>query len=289
MKRRALVGSLMLLACSTDTGQERVRVPLFLAGSDLSTEIRTADDGRLSIDAAQLAFGPLYLCAGNTAGELCDTARLEWLGSHVIDLTSASAARVGELEGISGTVRSWMYDLGISAQLTREEPFVLEAAQALNDASFRVEGHTELAGTEVKFRAEVTIAQSNQTELGVPVVRKSVSDDFEHDVGPFEPGLLIRFDARPWLSSIDLRPYLENTNCRPDGPERVCAQSIEHSCSPSGEVDDSRDCAMLGQVCLPGAGCSDELQFSEGSEAYRALRDALLVGARPTFEWGFAE
>jgi len=289
--RAGFLSTVFLLAACADTGQERVRVPLYLAGSDLAAPVRARDGSALRVTHAELAFGPLYLCAGNTAGELCDTARLEWLDSHVIDLTSAQAELVGELEGVSGVVRSWMYDLGISAQLTREEPFVLDAARALGDISFRVEGDTEIAGAPIAFRGEVAIAQSNQTELGVPVIRKSVSDDFEHDVQAMSTstdGLLVRFDAAPWLNGLDLRPYFEEVSCSPDGPQHVCEQGVELTCTAAGEVAGSRDCTVLGQVCLVGAGCSEELQFEPGSEAYRALRDGLLVGARPSFEWGFS-
>ena len=81
-------------------------------------------DVSVTIDRADLAFGPLYLCAGATAGDLCDTARFEWLDSAVVDTTLSDPVKVGELSGVTGTVRSWMYDLGLSSQLTREAPFI---------------------------------------------------------------------------------------------------------------------------------------------------------------------
>lgn len=287
MTRRALMFGLLALGACVDTGQERVSVPLYLAGSDLSTPLPAAGESVLTLDSAELAFGPLYLCAGNTAGELCETARLEWLGSQVIDLASETPERAGELTGVSGTVRSFMYDLGISSQLTRDKPYTLEAARQLDGASFRISGSASIGAVNVPFRAELAIAQNEGTESGVPVIRKSSSESFSHDVGPDEPGLLIRFDARSWLSSIDLREYLEDSACSPDGPALVCAGQVEQRCASDGSANETRDCGALGQVCLAAQGCSSELSFAPDSKPYRALRNGLLTGGRPTFTWGF--
>lgn len=284
---RAILGVVLALSACVDTGQERVAVPLFLAGSDLRSPLTAAGGSELSIDSALLAFGPLYLCAGNTAGELCDTARLEWLDSRVIDLTRETAERAGELSGVSGTVRSFMYDLGISSQLTRDQPYILAAARELDGASFRVSGTASIAGVDVPFRAELAVQQTESTEPGVPVIRKSSSERFSHEVSPDEPGLLIRFDASSWLRSIDLRGYLEDGTCSPDGPERVCAGQLEQRCASDGSLVETRDCSALGQVCLAAMGCSIELSIEPDSEPYRALRNGLLSGGRPMFEWGF--
>ena len=287
MMRRAITCLLVVSACGVDTGQERVAVPLYLAGSDLGAPLPAAGGSTLTIDSAELAFGPLYLCAGNTAGELCDTARLEWLDARVVDLTRETPERAGELTGVSGTVRSFMYDLGISSQLTRDQPYTLAAARELGGVSFRVSGRADVAGVELPFRAELAVQQSAGTEPGVPVIRKSTSERFSHEVSPDESGVLIRFDARSWLRSVDLRGSLEDKTCSPDGPERVCAGQVEQRCARDGSVSETRDCDALEQVCLAAKGCSSELSFEPDSEPYRALRNGLLAGGRPTFEWGF--
>ena len=285
MIRRAVM--LVLLSACVDTGQARVAVPLYLAGVDLASPISTADGSELTLDRAELAFGPLYLCAGNTAGELCETARLEWLQTRVVDLMSEQPERVGELDGVSGAVRSFMYDLGISSQLTRDQPYVLEAARALDGASFRVSGRALIGGASATFSASLPIQQTEGTESGVPVIRKSTSERFSHEVGPDEPGLLVRFDASSWLRGVDLRGYLEDRTCSPNGPQRVCTGPVEQRCASDGSQLEKRDCNALGQVCLASLGCSSELSIEPDSEAYRALRNGLLVGGRPEFEWGF--
>lgn len=198
--------ALSALGC-LDTGQDRVDISLFIAGTDTSTPVTAVGDVEVQIERADLAFGPLYLCAGATAGELCDTARLEWLDTVVVDTTHSHAVEVGKISGQTGTVGSFMYDLGISSQLTRSEPYVLDAAEQLGGVSFVLEGRARIDGTSLRFVVEVPVQQTDSTELGVPVIRKSSQDDFFHEVTGSEAGLLLRFDPVAWVSKIDFRPY----------------------------------------------------------------------------------
>lgn len=283
---RALVLSTVLVAGCADTGLERTRVPLFVAGTELSENIAAAFDVPVRIDRADLAFGPLYLCAGTTAGDLCDTARLEWLETVVVDATLAVPAAAGELSGVTGAVRSWMYDLGISSQLTRTEPFVLDAASDLGGASLVLEGRAWVDELELPFAASVPIQQTDATELGVPVVRKSTSEAFSRDVGSDESALLVRFDASAWVRGVDFRRYVSRDACTNGGPAVVCDGARERTCD--GEAEQAtRDCAGMGQVCIPEAGCQQRLNVEATSEAYRSLRNALVSGERPSFDWDY--
>jgi hypothetical protein len=241
------------LACALagcgDVGQSQAEVPLYVSGSELPGPIATAGDVMLTIDRAELAFGPLYLCAGAQAGELCDAARLEWLGSVRIDLTEPEPRLAGTLSGTTGRVRSWMYDLGISSQLTQNEPFVLDAAQELGGASLVVEGRARQGGFEVPFVAGVVVQQGADVERGVPVVRKGTGDVFNHDVTGAEPGLWVRFDASAWLSRLDLRSELAESACTSEG------------------------------------NCSERLRLAPDGVAYRGLHNAVVSGRRPELDW----
>lgn len=254
----------------------------------MAEPIGAVGDVSVVIDRADLAFGPLYLCAGATAGDLCDTARLEWLDSVVVDTTRSEPVAVGELSGVTGTVRSWMYDLGLSSQLTRETPFVLDAAKELGDASFALEGTAVVAGVDVPFQAFVPIQQTEDTELGVPVIRKGSSDSFYREIDGSEQSLLVRFDASTWVASVDFRSFVTNETCTNEGPEVVCEGAVEHACD-NETVLSSRDCASLNQVCVAMVGCQDRVTIDEGSEAYRSLRNALLSGTRPSFTWDYKQ
>jgi hypothetical protein len=245
----AAVLSVFALAGCADVGQSQAEVPLYVSGTQLERPIDAVGDVTLTIDRAELAFGPLYLCAGAQAGDLCDAARLEWLGSVRIDLTEREPERAGTLSGTTGRVRSWMYDMGISSQLTREQPFVLEAAQELGGASLVVEGRARQEGSEVPFAVAVVVQQGTDVERGVPVVRKSTADVFNHDVTGAEAGLWVTFDANPWLASMDLRPELEASACRTEGE------------------------------------CAEPLRLDPERQAYRGLHHAVVSGRRPELSW----
>jgi hypothetical protein len=241
------------LACALagcgDVGQRQAEVPLYVSGTELARPVVAVGDVMLTIDRAELAFGPLYLCAGAQAGELCDTARLEWLGSVRIDLKEPEPRRAGTLSGTTGRVRSWMYDLGISSQLSQDESFVLDAAQELGDASLVVEGRASEGSAELPFVVRVVVQQGADVERGVPVVRKGTGDVFDHDVTGAEPGLWVRFDASAWLSKLDLRAELTES------------------------------------ACATEADCSEPLRLAPDDVAYRALHNAVVSGRRPELNW----
>jgi len=286
MRRRALALITVVAAGCAETGQDRISVPLFVAGANVTEPVVAAFDVPLTIERADLAFGPLYLCAGATAGDLCDTARLEWLETVVVDTTLDEPARAGELSGVTGMVRSWMYDLGISSQLTGTQPFILDAASQLGGASLVLEGRVVVDGIEVPFTASVPIQQTDETEIGVPVVRKSTSESFFRDVDSDESGLLLRFDPSAWVRGIDFRPYVSRETCTSGGPTIACDGGLERTCDGETELS-TRDCTAMGYVCIPGAGCRERLTIDQQSEAYRSLRNALVSGGRPSFNWDY--
>lgn len=237
------------LAGCGDVGQSQAEVPLYVSGTELARPVAAVGDVTLAIDRAELAFGPLYLCAGAQAGELCDTARLEWLGSVRIDLKQPEPRRAGTLSGTTGSVRSWMYDLGISSQLTDNDPVLLDAAQELGGASLVVEGRASQGGLDVPFVVGVIVQQGADVERGVPVVRKATGDVFNHGVTGAEAGLWVRFDASAWLSKLDLRSELAQSACATEGD------------------------------------CSEPLRFAADGLTYRGLHNAVVSGRRPELDW----
>ena len=286
----ALTPILLLASGCLDTGQARVDVPLYLAGTNLTSPVLTAGNLAVQVDQAKLAFGPLYLCAGTSAGELCDTARLEWLDAAVVDLLAPAPVYVGDLSGTTGPLRSWMYDLGISSQLTRDQPFILPAAASLGGNSFVISGRVQLGATQLPFVANVPISQTQDTELGVPVIRKSTGEIFNHEIVSDAAGdqspLYVAFDAGPLVRALDFSEFVQDQVCSADGAALVCAGTVEQNCATDGTLMATRDCTSLGQACLAGIGCAAQLEILPNSQSYRALRNALVAGARPTFTWG---
>jgi hypothetical protein len=228
-----------------DTGQARVAIPLRVAGSVSDAPIAAAGGFSVELERAELAFGPLYLCAGVLAGDNCETARLEWLDSVVVDARSPELRDAGVLDGVSGPMRSGMYDLGISSLLTLPEPLVLPAAASLDGNSVWLAGVAARADERVSFELALPLAQGAAAEIGVSIVRVSDAAGLEHDVTGDEGALVVRFDARPWLADVDFSTALDQS---PRAADAI-------------------------------------VRFDAESQPARALRAALLSGPRPTFEW----
>ncbi len=275
---------LLSLGCS-GTGQDRVDIPLRASGVQPPDQVKTVDGELVTITRADLAFGPLYLCAGNTAGDLCDISRAEWLDTAVINTMSDKEVSIGHLTGVTGQVRSWMYDLGISSQLTRSEPYVLQAAEELGSASFVLEGLVTLQGVELPLSASLPIQQTETTELGIPVIRKGSGEVFSHEITGAESGLTLRFSPEMWVSRLDLGSIVEDKICEADGPSVVCQEHIELRCDEDGITESTRDCGETSEACLAGVGCADAIVLEEGSNAYRSLAIALATTGRPSFNW----
>lgn len=278
---------LAVLAC-VDVGAGQIELPLSLAGTAIEGPILGRDGAQIELDRAELAFGPIYLCAGAQAGSLCQTARLEWLDAAVIDVLDPRAVEVGELSGREGYVRSWMFDLGVVSLLTQQKPLLMPAAKQLGDASLQLAGRAVLGEVELPFVLALMVAQEEQTEIGVSVMRKSSSDSFGHEVTAAEPGLLIRFDAEPWVTQIDFAGLLEDQSCGvgPEPAPIVCAGQTEQRCAADGSLVETRDCAALEQVCVRALGCVAAVEFSQDSQGYRAVSNQVVAGPRPIFEWG---
>jgi hypothetical protein len=249
--RRLVIGAALSAALGgcADTGRDEVTFPFYVAGSDVSEPIVAIGDIPVSLERADLAFGPFYLCAGNQAGHLCETARVEWIESIVVRGTAPEARRAGMLAGVSGTVNSWMYDLGFTSLLTQDEPLVMPAAEELGGVSLRIAGSATVDGIVVPFDAAIVVSQTSDTEQGVPVVRKNASEAFTHDVTESEQGLLVRFDPAAWIRGADFRSFFAEGSCE---------------------------------------ACAEGLHLEPDTQAYRAIHNALVAGERPIFEWGFS-
>lgn len=274
-------------ACGAETGQDRVNLPLYVAGSEIDT-IDAVDGVSLQLEQAQLAFGPLYLCAGSQAGDFCETARLEWLDSVVIDVLDPEPQPAGQLQGVTGSVRSWMFDLGISSQLTQPQPVLLSAARELGDVSLVLSGRAQVGNAALPFSVRLAIQQGGTGESGLPVIAKSAGESFEHDVTVDEAGLLVRFDPSSWLADVDFSAFVQTASCGATESTTVCNDSVEQRCDSDGALLETRDCSELEMFCLADVGCVESIALEDFPQALSGVRLALEAGERPSFEWGTA-
>jgi hypothetical protein len=222
-------------ACS-GSPQDFVEVPLVARGTS-AAEFEVEEGVRLAVTRADVAFGPLYLCAGTQAGEYCDTARLEWRESAVVDALAEEPVEIGTLLGVTGKVRSWMFDYGITSLLTKSGTKVMPAAQELGGFSLVIEGLATIEGTEVPFTLEVAVQQTSENERAVPVVRSSTTDGLDGEVTENTSHLLVTFDPSKWLNALrraDFAALLPECDL---GADEVCdAVTFEKSSRPSGAV-----------------------------------------------------
>jgi hypothetical protein len=243
--KRSFLGVFFVLSACIDTSQHAAQVELWLSGS-AGRSFAGRDGVAITLSQAELAFGPLTLCPGYEAGELCDQALAEWRDSARVNTLDATPRKVGTMHGITGVAHSFMYDLGIASLLTDDAPLVLDAAEQLGEHSLRLAGSVRADGVTLRFRGEFTFAQDNDSERGTALVRTSKSDDFAHPIQHSGDRLLVRFAARDWFTSVNFKALIAS-------------------------------CAATG--------CKDELLLTPDSQAGRAIRIAVIAGIRPEFSW----
>lgn len=282
--RPAIFVALLAASGCAQSATEPTTIELSLAGTDASAPFAGRDGAMITLERADVAFGPVYLCAGYTAGELCEEALAEWRDAVVVDALDPTSMPPVSMNALTGTAHSYMYDLGIVSLLTQDDPWVTPAAESLGPASAVVEGRAEIDGQTIPFTVAVRVEQTETASKGTPVVRSGESDTFEHEIVPDgATRFLVRIDPRPWLATASFRGLLEDASCAPDA-DVVCAGPIEQRCAEDGSVAETRDCAALGQPCLRGVGCAERAELPADGQVGRALRSGLAAGTRPTFE-----
>ncbi|MEZ4340734.1 MAG: hypothetical protein R3B82_29280 [Sandaracinaceae bacterium] len=275
---------MLFSAGCVEAATESTTIELTLAGADASAPFEGRDGAMITLERADVAFGPLYLCAGYTAGELCEEALAEWRDATVIDALDPTPTAPVAMNALTGTAHSYMYDLGIVSLLTEDAPLVTPAAESLGPASAVVEGRVAIDGQTIPFTVAVRVEQTETASRGTSVVRSGESESFDHAIEPEgRTALLVRIDPRPWLATASFRGLLEDATCAP-GADLVCSGAIEQRCAEDGTVAETRDCASLGQPCLRGLGCVDHVELDPEGQIGRALRTGLSAGTRPTFE-----
>jgi hypothetical protein len=148
-----------------------------------------------------------------------------------------------------------------------------------------VVGVATVGGAPLPFRATFPIAQTDETEVGVPVVRSPPGAAETHEVSGEEEALRVTFDPAPWVQDIDFMALVGVVPCAPGGPPLTCLGDEEQTCDDQGNLMDTRDCAALGQRCVLDLGCVEELQLDPESQGGRSVRTQIVAGPIPDFQW----
>lgn len=191
------LAALALLGCA-ETGRTYVEIPLhgqgvadepFDAGADWSVELERAD----------VAFGPLWLCSTESASpEHCESAILELTESVTIDALDPEARLLATTHGITGTVRSAMWDYGITWLPAAPRARPTEGAPDGHSARFAgTAAHPD--GRTFAFACDLDLPPIMQ---GAILVRGRRIE--RHTIASSDDALVVRVDPRAWWSRVDL-------------------------------------------------------------------------------------
>lgn len=188
-----LTSVLALLACG-DTGQQRLQIPVSAQGSQ--RDFSEVADARFTLERAELGFGPLYLCATEGADvELCEVALAELLQTVTIDGLARESVAVGTLAATTGSVRSALYDYGISWLLTQQAPRASEGAP--DGHSLMLAGTVTRAEQTLRFEAQIEIEPRAAGDAAL----NALATSRELRAGDH---LMLSVDPYRWLARINL-------------------------------------------------------------------------------------
>lgn len=185
----------ILGAGCVDAGRTRVSLPVHGAG----TGVRTFEAGAYSVtlEEARIAWGPAYFCTTPFADvDLCPTALAEVRSAATIDVLDDTPQLIGELEGISGTVRSTMFDYGITWLLPAPAP-APDPGAVDGTHSARFVGSAARGSTITRFVLDVDmrpIASGVSAAHGVPTT---------HVLSARPDALVVRFDPARLFAGAD--------------------------------------------------------------------------------------
>ena len=192
--RLALCALLALEGCDA-TGRRYVEVPLQAQGAERAPF--EVDGWTVELARADVGFGPFWLCATEAASpEFCDAAVLELRQTVTVDGLDPLPDAVATLNGITGTVRSGMWDYGVSWLPTASRARVNEGAPEGHSLVLR--GVASRGSERFAFEADVDLAPPMAGALVVRGQRVAA-----HDVTEGPDALTVRIDPRLWVQRMD--------------------------------------------------------------------------------------
>jgi hypothetical protein len=195
----ALVLLLVATGCG-HTGRDYVSFDMYGEGvSDATFEV---DGWQVTLERADVAFGPAYFCATDSSVmDMCATALAELLEPATVDALDPSPQPLGEIQGVTGTVRSGFHDYGIYWLKTQARPTTSAAAPEGYSAVF--EGVAVRDDEEFRFEARVRLEPRLEGTAAVIGARTV------HELTVETRALTVHIDPVAWWSRLDFDSLAE--------------------------------------------------------------------------------
>jgi hypothetical protein len=183
----------MLLTACAPPGQRAIDVPVH--GQGIAPAPFAAGAWTVTLDRAEVAFGPFWLCASEGADvELCPTALVELREPVTIDALDPSMQMLATARGLTGTVRSAMYDLGIVWLATEPGSRALPGAPEAHTAVFR--GTATDGARTIRFAVDLDVEPAGAGQT-IVVGQRTMRELSGADV------LVVRVDPTAWFRRVD--------------------------------------------------------------------------------------
>jgi hypothetical protein len=210
------ISAALLSAACSGTGQPEVVYPAFAVGTPV-VEV-AAGDWTVTLDAATVAFGPVYFCAAQSgSATLCEAAIAEILRVATVDALDPAPTPLGDVRGFDGAIRSASFDYGIHWLLTDPSP-VADAAAPGGHSALLI-GRAVRGAEIVEFIAEVDVLAQFEGQQAVP------STPVSAQVEGGGARLDVHFNPGEWISEIDFGAAAESG----EAPYRIKAGSSSHN------------------------------------------------------------
>ena len=181
----------------------------------------------VTLTRADVALGPFYFCASASGSStLCGAAVGEITSVALVDgLAFTRESPLGRVHGLSGSVESAAYDLGISWFETQESPTPAPNTPGPGH-SMRLEGYAQSRQPSIEaiaFTANVDVVPQYQGQNAFPTataVGYVTSSAFR---------LEVRFDPTGWLKQIDFDEIAAQLAASSDRVFHIEPGTKEHS------------------------------------------------------------
>ena len=215
LARRLVALAVFSLCGCEDAG--RARIEVLLEGAGTGDVTLSGGEAALTLTRADVSFGPIYFCASEgAAAELCGAALLEHTETETLEALSSAPESLGKLRGITGSVRSALYDYGISWLATSQSPEPNAGSAQRHSAV--LEGVIESAGQRVEFLAEIDVPPRSRGTLAMN------GQPARHELTEHTKRLRVVANPVRWFERVDLDALLASAG-EGDGPLTIAPGS----------------------------------------------------------------